>query len=359
MMKLKALLLSLFAVSANVWAETPSGWQVDCVGRVQLGLQGDADVAATTIEDIKRAWRPASSSFTDGQIAYWTSYEFLGGLRLIHGLLPEAQNQYMEERLKIRDSFREDSEKARHENKPYEPFSNLPIGNKNGFGYQIGDQQLFILHMDSYIFSWLGGYRGISKEEAKKNYDIALSGIEVRPLFKVPHKKGVCLPYAFIHDDGNTEHRIAMTYRLKKHPDVTVNLKSSSAQPTPAKDDRPETATNEYNISDYWSQRMMSVNQFETLWHRPRSMRSVRLAGHEGLASFVSVIRNKGDDPDVIYRAVARGNPDAPEAAPDIELVVEQERGNAIKRNIKPLTQDEVLALAKQIAATVVVRPVK
>ncbi|WP_153131667.1 hypothetical protein [Dechloromonas hortensis] len=56
---------------------------------------------------------------------------------------------------------------------------------------------------------------------------------------------------------------------------------------------------------------------------------------------------------DFIYHAVARGNQDAPEAAPDVRLVIEQKRENAIKIGITPLTQDEVLKLARQIPASV------
>ena len=180
-------------------------------------------------------------------------------------------------------------------------------------------------------------------------------------MFSVPPYPGICLPYAFIRDDGQTNQHIGMTYRLKEHPDITVNLASNTPYPASTKSDgaRPETVTNEYRTSDYWDQRSVSVHKFKTMWHRPFSTRPVKLSGQDGLASFVSVIREKGDETDYIYQAVARGNPETPETAPDVRLVVEQTRANAIKRNIQPLTQDEFLKLAEAIAASVAVRPVK
>ncbi len=145
-----------------------------------------------------------------------------------------------------------------------------------------------------------------------------------------------------------------MTYRLKAHPDITINLRSKSAAPTPKEGDwaRPETVTNEYQTDSYWEQRT-NVHKFKTVWHRPFSMRPIKLAGQDGLASFVSIVRNEGDETDYIYLAVARGNPDTPEDVPDVRLVVEQDRANAVRKGITPLTQDEVLDLAEKVAASV------
>ncbi|MPN53846.1 hypothetical protein SDC9_201514 [bioreactor metagenome] len=147
-----------------------------------------------------------------------------------------------------------------------------------------------------------------------------------------------------------------MTYRLKEHPDITVNLKSETAEPTPelGGDIRPDAVTNDFRTDLYWGAKVTPsrVKSARSIWHAP-ARRSVQLAGRPGQETFLAVVRKNATEEDYVYHAVARGNPDAPEASPDIRFFVEQQRENAIKRGIAPLTQDEVLKLARQIAASV------
>jgi len=237
-----------------------------------------------------------------------------------------------------------------------------PVGKQDGMGWIAPNRRITLnIFVGDTLFSW-----SQTSEDAaefvgvQRNARNIVDGLRPRPLFDVPAETGLCLPYVFIPDNGQEKHAIAMTYRLQEHPDITINLKSETAAVTPKPGDpiRPEVVTNEYQIDEYWNGRTTAtagLHSAKSRWRFP-SKRPIHLAAKSGLETFVAVVRKKGADEDYIYHAVARGNPDTPETAPDIRLVIEQKRENAIKRGIKPLTQAEVLKLAKQIAASITVR---
>ena len=49
-----------------------------------------------------------------------------------------------------------------------------------------------------------------------------LKNFRVRAPFEVPDEPGVCIPYGFIADDGKTQRRMGVTFRLKSHPEVEM-----------------------------------------------------------------------------------------------------------------------------------------
>uniref|UniRef100_Q47J25 Phospholipase D/Transphosphatidylase n=1 Tax=Dechloromonas aromatica (strain RCB) TaxID=159087 RepID=Q47J25_DECAR len=218
------------------------------------------------------------------------------------------------------------------------------------------DSEIAVLVIDTDI-SWRTRVQnGAELLQSKALLQSIAAGLRPRQLFDVPSEPGLCLPYVFVPDNGQEKHAIAMTYRLKEHPDITINLKSETAEPTPEPggDIRPDAVTNDFRTDLYWGAKVTPsrVKSARSIFHAP-ARRSLQLDGRPGQETFLAVVRKNATEEDYIYLAVARGNPDTPEAAPDIRFFVEQERENAIKRGIKPLTQDEVLKLARQIAASV------
>lgn len=334
-----AMVAALFGNAGCAETSVPSDWPRDCVGRLELALPGEADQAALLPKELFRdsvQYGRPKERFQDGENAGWTSF-------------PDyaiTQPLTSEERSLAHNEFRKILERA--SNFENAKAQELPIGKHEGQAWMVPNKSIGLdLIVDGVIFLW--GADAINEAEfelGKEGFQRILNGIRSRRLFDVPKKSGLCLPYLFIAEEGKERHIIAMTYRLRAHPDITVNLKSSSS----GKSDE----TNKDLSDQYWDTRTAPgrLKSARTIWRLPAN-RPTHLAGREGLESFVAVVRDDSKEEDFIYHAVAVGNPGAPEDAPDVRLVVEQTRENAIKRGIKPMTEDEVLKLARQIAASV------
>lgn len=59
------------------------------------------------------------------------------------------------------------------------------------------------------------------------------------------------------------------------------------------------------------------------------------------------------------YLAVVRGDPDAAEDTPDLMLYVIRDAANATKRGVTPIGRDQLLELARGIAASIRKRPTR
>lgn len=352
-----ALLAALVCGSAGCAETVPPEWPKECVGRLQLALPGEADQGAFLGSERFRnraQYGQPSYRFPDGEVSDWSAFL---GMEITHPLTDE------EKKLATKNLVLDKAETL---------VKDVKIGSASivwhrmveGPSMQYGPSRRVIdadfLITNGVYLSWGSGVREKAElPQSKAWLQTIAAGLRPRPLFDVPSEPGLCLPYVFIPDNGLEKHAIAMTYRLKEHPDITVNLKSETAEPTPEPggDIRPDAVTNDFRTDLYWGAKVTPsrVKSARSIWHAP-ARRSVQLAGRPGQETFLAVVRKNATEEDYIYLAVARGNPDTPETAPDIRFFVEQKRENAIKRGITPLTQDEVLNLARQIAASVGLR---
>lgn len=344
-----ALLAALIYGSAGCAETVPPEWPKECVGRLQMALPGEADQGAYLFKDMFKdpaQYAGPKPSFSDGEGAGWS--EFSVG-DITHPLAKAEKSVALKE-------FQGILERAQKYRKG--KVVKLSAGKYVGQGWMVGNRDLGLdVIIDDVVFLW--GHETNSDTEfalAKEKLNRLIIGLRPRSLFDVPSEPGLCLPYVFIPDNGQEKHSIAMTYRLKEHPDITVNLKSETAEPTPEPggDIRPDSVTNDFRTDLYWGAKVTPsrVKSARSIWRAP-ARRSIQLAGRPGQETFLAVVRKNTTEEDFIYLAVARGNPDAPETSPDVRFFFEQKRENAIKRGIKPLTQDEVLKLARQIAASV------
>lgn len=347
-----ALLAALIFGSAGCAETVPPEWPKECVGRLQLALPGEADQAAFLgNEQFKLRYGQPRHRFPDGEEDDWAA---LSVGDITHPLTKSEKVDALAALKKIKANVTKTYKTEEKTN-----IHTWPIGKQEGMGWVAPNRRITLnIFANDALFSWSQTSNDAAEfSDIERNAKNIVSGLRPRQLFDVPPEAGLCLPYVFIPDNGQEKHAIAMTYRLKEHPDITVNLKSETAAPTPKPGDvfRPEVVTNEYQTDEYWNGRTTvtaGLYSAKSVWRFP-TKRKMLLAGNAGLETFVAVVRKKGGDEDYIYHAVARGNPDAPEASPDMRFFVEQQRENAIKRGITPLTQDEVLKLARQIAASV------
>jgi hypothetical protein len=79
-----------------------------------------------------------------------------------------------------------------------------------------------------------------------------LSRFSPRELYEIPNEQGFCIPYGFIaNDSGQETHNMAVTYRLKAHPDVSILFQTLTADPGPG-DNRPNTEMSEKDyVTDF------------------------------------------------------------------------------------------------------------
>lgn len=334
---------------------TPHDWKTDCVGRIQLSLPGNVDVAATTLKDIERMWSPPSSSFEDEQISWGSGQVFLGEIKVVHGLTPDTLNGYMARRSKVRDELRADAENAKTHGRPYEPVTDLSVGRRNGIGFQFQGQKLLVLRIGAHGFSW-SGYSGISEDVAQRNYETVLNGVRSRATFEVPDDPGVCLPYSFVRDNGKTNRDVAMTYRLTVHPDITIYLRdadASKARPT----QNSAKFTARYMSDFFWTNDYGPSMRKAATSYWPDLYRKTKLAGQPAVESFVRLIRDD-DTEDFGYLVVSKGDPDASEDTPDLMLYVIRDAKNARAKGVVPMNKEEFLSMARAIAASVKRRPI-
>ena len=350
------LLVAAICGSAGCAETAPPEWPKECVGRMQLALPGEVDQAALLGNQRFRdpfQYSGPSMSFPDGEKSEWgESLRF----RITHPLTDE------EKKLATKKAV---LNKGSH-----------PINIKTGsnvvwymaidwpneqYGPRLIDIDANFLLSNGVYLSWGGS----SKDEAgfskiKTELESSISQARPRTLFDVPRQPGLCLPYVFIPDDGQYEHSIDMTYRLKEHPDITVRLQSNTAESTLVKGDSRKPASNDFRAYLFWGGFIPTTQSNRSLWHLP-AKRPMTLAGRPGLETFLAVVYrdDKSGEENYVYHAVAQGDPDHPEEAPDVQLAVVQNRQSAIKRGITPLTEKEVLKLAQQIAVSVTVRPVR
>ncbi|MFV5216166.1 T6SS immunity protein Tli4 family protein [Azonexus caeni] len=351
-MRKKWIVLLIFVIcgSAGCAETVPAEWPKECVGRLQLALPGKSDQAAYLFSELFRnhaQYGQPYMRFPDGEPAGLSQFSIAD---ITHPLNAseknDALNKFIKIQEKIGDSYKE---KVR----------NVSTGKLIGKAWVIQGKYVGLdALVNNSVFLW--GQETASEIEfthVEDKLKSLINALRPRPLFDVPAEPGLCLPYVFIPDGGQGGHAIAMTYRLKEHPDITINLRSKTAESTPKEGDniRPDAVTNDFQTDLYWGAYLANVVDARSLWHLP-AKRPMHMAGRSGLETFLAVVRSKDSEEDYIYHAVARGDPDEPEKAPDVRLVVEQNRQNAIKRGIQPLTQDEVLKLSRQIAASVAVR---
>ena len=173
-----------------------------------------------------------------------------------------------------------------------------------------------------------------------------LSRFRPRKLYEVPAEQGFCMPYGFIAgDSGHEKHNMAVTYRLKDHPDVTIFFQDLGMKPEAGEEDN-------LNAKDYvkwlwnWQYQWSSVSKelISPKW------RSIEMDGRNGLGTFVKSVFKDG----VVnygYVAYVQGDRNLRNKQPDLLLYVMQ-HGQLINDQL-PMDKDELEKMAEHIVSTI------
>ena len=335
-------------------SDVPRDWKVDCVGRMQLSFPEEVDVAANTPNMIEREYKiksiQPSFDFADGQHAGWSAIQVPNWIFVTHPLS-------VTEKGRLRTAAEQDALRIGEwlkTEKRANDFESLSVKPKTGIASRVGggyDASIFV--GDNLVRTWAG--RDRSWSEGRKDFERFVDGIASRQTLAVPSLQGLCIPYAFIKDEGTRHRYIAMTYRLRKHPDVTILLKDQNAVETDPKAN-PAVYDPE-GISDaFWSRYDSTYRKsLKSVWSDP--YKRTKLADSKDIESFVKIVREDGSV-DHGYLVVARGDPHAKQDTPDLMLYVIQHSKNAKAKGIEPIAKEAFIEMAQTIAASVKRRPI-
>lgn len=352
------MMTSLCGCLAN---DVPPDWKADCVGRMQLGFPGDVEVAANTATMLEREYKigsiQPSFDFVDGQHAGWSEIAYLGNVYASHPLTAaERERLAMSAKQSVYRTREAVRKKKRGKTGNVLVFEELDTKPFAGVASRVNaayDASLFV--GDTLFWISLFGDDRTTWAEQRNIANGLLAGLASRPIGSLPIRPGVCLPYLFVHDNEQPRRYIAMTYRLRKHPDVTILLKDQNAVETDPKAN-PAVYDPE-GISDaFWSRYDSTYRKsLKSVWSDP--YRRTKLADSKGVESFVKIVREDGSV-DHGYLVVARGDPHAKQDTPDLMLYVIQHSKNAKAKGIEPIAKEAFIEMAQTIAASVKRRPI-
>lgn len=173
-----------------------------------------------------------------------------------------------------------------------------------------------------------------------------LNRFRPRELYKVPTEQGFCIPYGFIAGDSGHEPRnMAVTYRLKNHPDVTIFFQDLGMKPKAGKEDdmnEKDYVTWLWNWQYQWS--AVSKKLITPKW------RTIEMDGRKGVGTFVKSVYKDGSL-NYGYVAYVKGDRSARNLTPDLLLYVMQDSRQA-KEN-PPMDKDELEKMAERITNSI------
>ncbi|WP_456282630.1 T6SS immunity protein Tli4 family protein [Cupriavidus sp. JZ107] len=333
-------------------------WLPECVGRLELQLPGPADQAAwDPVEVAKRIRgdlrRDPPARYPDGERAFHVNLGDRGPLLITH---PMSDSQRGVIRAAVDSRMTKDGAmlKARDGNDVYgtrATFDNLDWAGPGGKAWRVGSQlSAFTTVSDSGLWWKLSTHDSDAKAD-EEAFASLVAGAMPRVPNTVPPKRGLCMPYVFLPDDGVAPRYVAASYRLKGQPDVIIGLEDKSAAPPNAK--LNARMRDPEGVSDFfWTHLYQNRREVTSIW-RDRYRRTT-IAGVKALESFVRLRREDGTV-DHGYLVVALGSPHA-QGSSSVTLHVIQRSDFARKAGITPLDEASFLALARGIAAKVTPR---
>ncbi len=341
--------------SVSLAGESTANWPTECVGRLQIAIPGQVDVASLPYEELMAGDPNPTYRFDDGQIAGYSEIQYNGLLFITRELqtteLEAVQKEFSRrfETVKKRSATQQLAE-----GKTSPQFLRLHMS-RLGLAWQKGDDFHAFISVERHAVHWAVHGHPETRDKLNKIFRIIADGLQFRPLLSVPSGNGVCIPYGFINDDGVNSRKVAATYRLRDHPDVTIMLEDARARDVASFQD-PEKFTAIYKSNFFWTQRYRSVKSRENLLHG--SYHKIKFAGQSAVETMFKLTRDDNTE-DFGYLVVTRGDPDAKEDTPDLMMYVIQNAQHAVMKGIKPMEKEKFFEMAKAISASVKRREIR
>ena len=324
---------------------------------MQLSLPSPVDMAANSFKMLLAEYKIGTQQprfeFSDGQQAGYSSQYYIGYLLVSHALKPAEVQALLnaarekEQRVKAYAGKR----KTEGDGTPL-VFERLDVSPREGFAYNVnGSMDVTIAFNQTVVRAVSDDAQG-DAHKVHNDFILKSGGLAIRPFAEVPKAVGVCFPYVFISDDDRQVRNVGVTYRLQDHPDVTIWLEDSSAD-APTADQDSSKFTADYRTDFFWGQNYQNRKAWK--WLSKRTTGNL-MDGRKGVASLVELKRDD-DTIDYGYLAVVRGDPNAKQDTPDLQLYVIRDAKNAIAKGKQPIDKEEFIKMAQTIAASVKRRP--
>jgi hypothetical protein len=334
-------LLALACCFSAESAEAGASWRSECVGTLAVDLPAEVEVAAVPLKNLvsELNGRPRGTTFrfSDGEDAGWSSLRYFGEI-LVTGRLSLAEASEAKALFaKNRREYPALVSKA-----PLQAGKKVEVADvfpptKEAMAWRINDTARLLIEKDSHVLI-MTIPRNMAASYAENT--------KLRNVFSVPDSAALCLPYMALPMGEERERDIFVTYRLLKHPDVTVMVGDSNA----VKYDDPVREANAASprvVANFWAQYEMG-KKIDYL----RKPSTFSIDSREGLESFVKIVRNNGDE-DYGYFATVRGIYGTKPDQATIQVYVLRNARSVRQKNVEPISKDELLDLARKITRSI------
>jgi hypothetical protein len=340
-----ALLLSAGCHAQTPSAVAPPDWKTECVGRYQVSVPGEVEVALDSYKHLFDENDPNQYRFGDDTIAHYSHHD------TVYPLMDS--NEAIEFMHTIKKNFDKNVAERYQEaqitidTKSAYWMSFADDVNKKDFAWVEGASYSLFIYRDGHFFNFGDNLEKSDNPAKDTERSIAamrstIKSFHPRALFELPKSPGVCFPYGFIADDGKASRDIAVTMRLKDHPDVEVFFQDKSGYLSGGTLHEPKD-----DIEYFWT---MMYRDFAKLLEADfQGYHPVKMGGQDGTALFVTITRKDGSK-DFGYAAIVKGDPKAATDTPSQMLYVIR---TAARAKGKPVSRDELKDMARQIAASI------
>ena len=347
--------LSIFPLIGNATQEV---WNLkdECVGRFQLNIPFDADVATYPLSRIKNEIQNPGGQqifqFDDGEEAASMSLEYARQLfissQLTRNEIDNLKSTFLQQRKILQKRFAESLSKKDREIS----VATLHLEQDNVQAWSVADGITALINVENVVL--LARFTAQDNLTSnKEDLEKFARNFKSRKMFTLPRESGVCIPFSFINDSVDNPRRISTTFRMRSHPDITISLEETVIDVAPDPKES-ENSDIKKEMNHFWSQ-YRNIDKGESIkseWILPAT-RSVSLAGHNGEASFVKIVR-KDKHVDFGYLAITKLNQGNKQKS--LRLLLIQNSEYSRPKQIPPLEKNDIYRLAETIARSVKIR---
>ncbi len=358
-----AFIAASMLLAPAVASSAETGWKAECVGRYQMSLPGEVEVAVNRF-DIPKRGSSTYTRFSNGDAAEKSDSLHLGSVSISSevpiSVFYERVKKIEASRLKRQQEEADSDLESGRILAEKEKKMQFSMDNVTGWRSQ-AENGTFAIRMDMYAANRLVFHQASridTAAEADEAAQIFVRNFSPRPLYTLPKGEGVCIPYGFIADDGKPGRHVAVTMRLVEHPDVEIFFKDQNG-PRPYKTGAALPNKTGVSLPDskrlnfiFLSLEALKTNGIKVLFP---GYRTTKLGGYPGTASFFEIKRKDGTR-DYGYAVHVAGDYTADTDMPHLMLYVIR---TASRAKGKPVSKNELKDIAIKIAASVKRREVK
>jgi hypothetical protein len=309
-------------------------WKDECVGRYQLSVPGDIEYPIAPYKDLISNSHPFYQ-FSDKAPARF--HEINGGDILIgDGTKPKnfdlLRDAIAKNAAKLRDDQLEINNKIDADH-----IAIIPLKISDAFARRFKEAIELVMLRNNIIFEKSFYSHEKKYEEQLVAMHEFINSFRLRSSYEMPTTSGVCIPFAFMQDDGKISRDISANLRPQSHPDVMITFED-----------------NEYilNNSDLDSNKKALIAMMLDYDSSPphSSLAHIHpqtIDGREGAAGFFHLTRPNGQK-DFLYLAVIKGT-----GNDNPSLVLRIERVAEYAKNQPPISESEFKALARHIVESI------